>query len=173
MTIYIAAVAVVGGSFLLTYVPLQKKLNAVRADLKQQNLAIEKASEQSMLMPALKEKKQNILNIVKNYDLNIPAQRNLGQYLQVIADLMNEHQLKDNIVQPEAEIKTEQLQCIPISMKCKGTLSQLFEFYKSFQQLDRLIHIEEIELVNDDSFNGEITMNTKAIIYYKPQDRQG
>jgi hypothetical protein len=53
-------------------------------------------------------------------------------------------------------------------MQCKGRLTQIFEFYKQLQKLDRLVRIEQVKLVNDSSFEGEVSMETKLVIYYWP-----
>ena len=76
-------------------------------------------------------------------------------------------------VQPGAEITADSLKCIPIKMKCKGDLNQIFEFFKSIQTSDRAVRIEQVQLVNGNDFNGEITMHAKAYIYYLSESGQG
>jgi len=36
-----------------------------------------------------------------------------------------------------------------------------------------LIRIERVELVNDNNFSGEVSMQTKAVIYYRDKVGQG
>ena len=79
---------------------------------------------------------------------------------------MNEHNLRDHQIQPGNEINDDDLNGIPVNVKCKGRLAQMFEFYKSLQRLDRLVRIEQVELLNESDFSGEVSMQTKVLIYY-------
>jgi len=58
-------------------------------------------------------------------------------------------------------------------MQCKGGVEQIFEFFKSLQNLDRLVRIEQIKLVNDQDFTGQASMQTKAVVYYRAEAEQG
>jgi Tfp pilus assembly protein PilO len=52
-------------------------------------------------------------------------------------------------------------------------LADLFEFFKRLQALDRLIRIEQVKLTNDPDFSGQVTMETRVVIYYAAQAEQG
>jgi Tfp pilus assembly protein PilO len=58
-------------------------------------------------------------------------------------------------------------------MQGKGRLKQIFEFFGRLQSLDRLVRIEQVKLVNDRDFSGEVSMQTKAVIYYRTEAGQG
>jgi hypothetical protein len=57
-------------------------------------------------------------------------------------------------------------------MQCKGRLEQIFNFFRSLQKMDRAIRVEKVELINDQEFNGDVTMNTDASVYYEAQAPQ-
>jgi len=168
-----AAAVMVGGFVLLRYLPLQKKIKAVEQAHAVQTVAIAKASHQSEQLPALKERLLKLQTAVGNYEANIPSRRALGVFLHTIANLMNEHNLTKQLVQPGKEIKAGQLSCIPVTMQCKGGLKQIFEFFRRLQKLDRLVRIEQVKLVNDTDFSGQVRMQTKAVIYYRQEAKQG
>lgn len=169
-----AAAAIMIVSFvLLRYLPLQKRAKAVNEKRTAQMLAIMKATSASRKLLSLKGEMLQLQRAVERYEQQVPAQRALGEFLQEIASLMNEHNLQEQVVQPGKEIEADELNCIPVNMQCKGNLVQLFEFYKSLQKLDRLARIEEVKLVNDGSFNGEVSMQTKTVIYYRKNAEQG
>jgi hypothetical protein len=56
-------------------------------------------------------------------------------------------------------------------MHCRGKLARLFEFYKSLQSLDRLVRIEKVKLENDGELTGEVSMETRAIIFYRSRNQ--
>ncbi len=171
--IYAAAGLMVVGFVLFRYMPLHKKTKAIEQAKVAQTLVIAKAMAQNGQLPLLKEKLQKMQRAARDYEANVPVDRNLGEFLQQIAGLMNKQHLREQIVQPGEEMKTEELNCIPIVMRCKGGLKQLFEFYKSLQAIDRLIRIEKVELANDGDFSGEVGMETRAMIYYRPRAAKG
>jgi Tfp pilus assembly protein PilO len=173
IAICVAAAVMVGVFVLLRYLPLQKKMKVVKEAQAVQRLAIAKASAESEQLPALKEQLLKLQTAVENYEANIPEKRGLGVFLHRIANLMNEHSLQGQLIQPGKEIKAEKLNCIPVSMQCEGKLKQIFEFLGRLQNLDRLVRIEQVKLVNDRDFGGEVSMQTKTAIYYRTGASQG
>ena len=82
---------------------------------------------------------------------------------------MDSHNLKEQAIQPLEEKKINELICIPVSMECRGTLKDIFEFYKNLQEIDRQIRIRQVKLKNRNNFSGEVKMETEIVIYYRSQ----
>ena len=173
IAICVAAGAMIAAVVLFRYLPLRQRMKAVEQTKTAQILAISKASMERAQLPVLKEQLLELQRMVGNYKANIPAQRNLGVFLQQIAELMSKHNLREQAIVPGKEIAMEELSCITVDMQCKGKLAQVFEFYKRMQKLDRLVRIEQVKLVNDSDFSGEVSMQTNVFIYYRPEARQG
>jgi Tfp pilus assembly protein PilO len=173
ITIFVIAAAIVGGFVLFRYQPLQRRIKAVKDARVAQTLVITKSQAESNQLPALKQQLLKLQQAVGNYNANVPLQRALGGFLQRIADLMNEHNLREQVVAPGQEIKIGELSCIPVDMQCKGKLTRIFEFYRRLQSLDRLVRIEQVKLENDSDFSGEASMQTKAVIYYRAETVKG
>lgn len=173
IAICVAAAVMVCGFVLFRYLPLQRKTKFLRQAYAAQMLAISKASAESQQIPTIREQLLQLQTAVGNYERQIPAQRELGEFLQRIANLMNERNLQGQLIQPGKEIKAGELNCIPVNMQCKGRLSQIFEFYRRVQGLDRLVRIEHVKLVNDGDFGGEVIMQINAVIYYRAEVGQG
>jgi len=152
---------------LFWYLPLRARMKAVEQAKTAQVFAIAKGAADSQRLPLLKEQLQQLQSELGNYESNIPEQGALGAFVRGIADLMNEHSLKEQVVTPGAEVEAERFNCIPVSMQCKGRLSQIFKFYHRLQALDRLVRIERVRLSNDSGYDGQVSMETKAVIYYR------
>jgi Tfp pilus assembly protein PilO len=167
------AAAMICGFVLFRYLPLQRRMNSLRQARAEQMLVISKALTANQQMPAVREQLQHMRIASEKYERQIPAQRELGEFMQNVAKLMNDLDLKGQMIQPGKEIHTGELKCIPVNMQCKGKLSQIFEFYRCLQKLDRLVRIERVKLVNDSGFGGEITMQTDVVIYYRAETEQG
>ena len=171
--ICVAAGIMVGGYVLFRHLPLRRKMKAVEQAKAAQVLAVARASAESAQLPALKEQLLGLEKAVGNYEANIPDQRDIGVFLHTIANLMNEHNLTEQLVQPGKEIEVKGLRCIPISVQGKGGLKQIFEFFNSLQLLDRLVRIEQVKLVNDGGFGSEVSMQAETIVYYRSEAGQG
>ena len=118
-------------------------------------------------MPLFTEQLRELRSKLENYEAKIPEQRDHGLFMKKIANLMNHHNLREQVIEPLEEIKTDGLICIPISMECRGKLAQIFEFYQQLQELDRQIRIKQVKLENNTDFNGEIAMEAEVVIYYR------
>lgn len=169
----VLAVGLFGGFTLICYLPLSGSLRKARAECDEAALAVIQAQAQREQLPALGKRLRQIQDRVGNYRANIPEQRALGGFLHKIAEVMDEHKLKGRLVQPGRETQAGRLGCIPVEMCGKGRLAQIFEFYKSLQNLDRLVRIEQVQLRNSKDFSGQVSMQMKAVVYYRPQKVKG
>ena len=169
LTICVVAVMLIADFLWFGCLPLWKTMRAIKQTKAALRVVITKGTIGSRQLPVLKEQLQKLQGTVSNYEVNVPTQRDLGGFLQQIAILMTDHNLSEQVVAPSKEIEADGLSCIPIKMKCKGRLAQVFQFYKRLQRLDRLVRVEQVKLVNDSDFSGEVSMETQAVIYYRPE----
>lgn len=171
--IFAAAVAIVGGFVLLRYLPLRKARDAIASRRAAAESIIRKARGQQKQIPALAKQLADLQKKVENFEENVPSHRGLGVFLQQIAGLMSKHNLGNQLIEPGKETETGELRCIPVNIRCRGRLSQIFEFYKSLRDLERAIRIGQVELTNQSDFSGEVGMETKATIYYRAEAERG
>ena len=173
IVICVAAVAMVGGFVVFRYLPLRDRIKTVRQTKNAELIALNKSQAQSRQLPDLDALLAELQESTGDYEARIPQQRELGVFLRRIADLMNRHNLKEQVVEPGEQINSAKVNCIPVNVRCKGELVDLFGFFKGLQALDRLVRIEQVKLTNGVDFGGEVTMQTKAVIYCGAQVGQG
>ncbi len=173
MSICIIGALLVADFVLFGYMPSYTRLKELRAAASRQNRVIAQASVQKRRLSVLKEAMAELEVQVENYDSSVPARREIGQFLHGVASMMNGQNLKEQRIEPGEKITTERLNCIPVDIRCTGSLTQVFEFCRKLQALDRLVRIQQVKLVNDRNFTGEVSMQTKVIIYYKSGGRHG
>ena len=167
ITICVVAGVVACVFMLFWYLPLHRKIKAIRQTKAAQSLVIAKGAADSKKISIIKEQLLELQTRLANYEANIPEQNTFGDFLGRIADLMNENNLTEQEITPAGEIKSDKFNCIPVTMRCKGKLGQIFKLYRQLQRLDRLVRIELVKLSNDSDFNGQVSMETKAFIYYR------
>ena len=159
------------GFLLLRHRPLSAQMKSVEQARTVQMVAIAKASARSRQLPVFREQLLKFRNTVGNYEAKVTDNRDLGAFMQQITNLMNKHRLTEQFMRPGEEIEAEQFNCIPINMRCRGSLKNLFGFFESLRGLDRLVRIEHVDLVNESDFSGDVTMSADTVIYYRPGSR--
>jgi Tfp pilus assembly protein PilO len=165
--ILIVTAMLVADFVLFGYLPSHRRMKSVKQAKTKQMQIIAKASAESRQLTGLKQQLQKLQNTVADFKLNVPTQRDIGIFLQQIANLMTECSLTEQLVAPGKELKADALNCIPVEMKCEGKLAQIFRFYQRLQESGRLVRIERIKLTNNTDLTGDVTMQTQAVIYYR------
>ncbi len=171
--IYFAMVAIVAGFVVFRYMPLRRRAQAVSEMKATQSLSLAESQAHGEQLSELERTLSELQERVGNYDARIPKGKALGGFLQSLWDMMNKHNLEDQEVAPGGEIEIGELGCIPLDLHCRGTLDQVFEFCRDLQGLERLVRIGQVNLSNDDRYGGEVTMRTKAVVYYRRDDGKG
>jgi len=169
IAIFGVAGAIIGVFVIFWYLPLRKKMSLVKLAKAEQVVTIAKGMADAEQMPVLREQLEKLQIELEDYESKIPDKRDFGAFLSRITELMNEHHLKEQSIEPGEVLAADKFNCIPVSMQCKGRLTQLFNFYDRLQDLGRLVRIEQVKLMNDAGYGGQVSMETRAIIYYKAQ----
>ena len=162
-----AAVLMVSGFVLFRYLPLHKRMKIVKQTRAAERGSANEGQSRSGLLPVLEEQASKLAESIGDYEAKIPQRRELGVFLHRITDLMNEHDLQEQVVTPGGEVESRELNCIPVDIQCTGNLTEMFEFFKGLQRLDRLVRIEQAKLSNEADFSGEVRLKTRAVIYYQ------
>ena len=165
----IAVVTLAVAFILLQYLPLDKKtksLKAANTKLLVENTAVSARLE--VLLQMYKEI-EKIKEQVGDFDAKIPVGRSHGLFLHNLTSVMQKQGLSELVVQPGAE--TETTACglfqIPVHIRCKGKLVQIFRFFKALEGFERIIQIEEVGLTANDKIDGDVTMQAKVNIFYR------
>lgn len=167
VVICLVAIVSIGGFVLFRFLPMHKTFKAVKQLKAAQRLIIAKGISDSEQLPFFMDQLIKFKAEIGDYDNSIPQQKTLGLFVHQMADLMNQHQLGEQEITPGAETEIDGLNCIPVSIQCKGQLKQIFTFFRELQALDRLIRIQQVKLLNDQNFKGQVSLETDVVIYYR------
>ena len=165
------SVVILFGFGVFQYIPVIRQKHAIQVRMAQQDQLSEAICSQSVLLPELKQRKKELHEELIPFSKKVPQGRHFAQLWQQIADVMNECKLTDQLVQPGAELKSDQLCSIPLAFECRGSLEQVFAFFQALENMERLIRIEEVKLENDSDFNAAVKLNAKASVYYQSDKR--
>lgn len=169
--ICIAGIVLAGGFIAFRYVPIVRQNVAVTEKIKEQEALINQIHSQGTLFPELVYQREQLTERLIPFEQKVPRGRNFAQLWQQIADIMNDCKLREQLVRPGSELKSDRLCSIPLTIECKGTLEQIFTFFKSLENIDRLIQIEEMELEKDADLHTLVKLYAKANVYYQPDEK--
>jgi Tfp pilus assembly protein PilO len=172
MWLYIVSVLFCADFVFYGYMPSHKRLQFLREAGAQQIRTIRTAAAQGKELPALKTRLEDVTQIVAHYDAYVPQGASLGLFLQEIARIMTTHHLADQVVAPGKETEAGAVRGIPIQLSCRGSLKDIFGFFRDVEAMDRLVRIQKVALQNDVDFLGHVAMETEAVIFYRPQTQQ-
>ena len=105
LTIFILTAVVVGGFVVFRYLPLRSRMKALRQIKSAQVNTIAKGDADNTKLSQLKEQFTKLQHELENYEAQIPTSSDIGTFLHKIADLMNEHNLGEQMVEPERKLK--------------------------------------------------------------------
>lgn len=162
------AVAIVAGFVFFGYIPLAKKTQAIRNTQLQHLEDNLKVKEQAQQLPIIVSRTDRLAEKIDNFDRKIPCVREFGSLCDRIAAVMVKCGLKDQVIQPQTEVAGEEICRIPIRMQCSGNLREVFLFFKSLEDFERVIRIEELSLIGDNEGRGQIKVTANANVYYRP-----
>lgn len=171
--VYVVGLLFVADFMFYGYLPSHRRLQSLEQARLQKERLIQTAEAQERALPALEENLKATEEAVQRYEDNIPKDRALGTFLGQITEIMTANALTDQVIQPQMESEADSLKCIPVAMKCQGTLEGIFGFCHDLQDLDRLVRIEKLVLKNDSGFTGQVALEVQAMIFYRPEKPQG
>lgn len=157
---------VVAGFGAGSFYPLSRASTKLKSARAAQETAAVKVDHYRTMLPALREQATRLESSTSAFDIRIPERREFADLWEQIADVMNRYHLKGQIVQPGGEIAGDDINCIPISIQCSGSMSQIFDMLNSLSSFERMIRLEKLDIVNDSEFSGEVNLTAEAIVYY-------
>ncbi len=167
VVICFAALVMLCGYLFLGILPLRRVARSLHRETVNREAHISKASQVSSQLNPMRQQLEYLAAYVGDYHRRIPDERQVGEFLQQIAELMKAHGLSNQVVRPGAENPGEKLNTIPITMECNGDLDQIFDFFGSLKEIDRVIRIAKVELSSDELTESMAKMWAQANIYYE------
>jgi Tfp pilus assembly protein PilO len=166
-TLAVAAI-LVAAFVLLRYLPQHRKLAETKSEISCRTNVISQAGILQNKLDELTSQTSDLKNQVADFKTKIPENRDLGIFLRQIANLMDAHNLSDQVVEPALENAADKVKYIPVSMKCSGTLNNIFGFFAALKNNGRLVRISKVTLQNTKDMSGTLEMKSQAYIYYRP-----
>ena len=152
------------------YLPLLRQRQALDQTIEQNRQTLEQIQTQSARLDELTAQLTHKQAQAATFDARIPTGRSFADLWRQIADLMNQCNLTDQLVQPGARSKPTIWERSPDAVVQRND-ADLYAFIQTIEQWDRLIRFDKIELTNDSAFGGVVKLSGTAQLYYQPDPK--
>ncbi len=99
----------------------------------------------------------------------LPESERIGQFLADLDALAGRHGVRVNNVRPGRAIREEICTRTPLSFSCEGRFSDLHALLYGLESMERLVRIEEVDMVRDSLETG-CTLDVKCNVYMREDD---
>ncbi|MBW8034668.1 MAG: type 4a pilus biogenesis protein PilO [Planctomycetes bacterium] len=165
-------IAIVVGFVFFRYIPLARRTQEINQSKQRYLQETLEVKDQAQRLPIVISKMEQLKVKVGDFDRKIPIVREFGSLWDQIAAVMSKCGLKEQLIQPRDEVKGSEICLIPINMQCRGNLQEIFSFFQSLENFERVICIESLSMVGSagkDSV-GDVKLTANANIYYRPAE---
>ena len=149
------------------YYPVHLQKKALRETLRKQENKLDEIRSYSEKLPMLHREVKSLEPRSEEFSRRFPLDQRFSQLWQQIAEIMERNHLSDQLVRPGVVSCGRDFCSIPLEIQCSGTFEDFFEFFRSLEQFDRLIRMEDVHIRNDANVSGQLTLHANARVFYQ------
>lgn len=166
--VIVAAGLLAAGFAMFGFVPIAWHKFVISQTLQRQRVTLEQIRHADSQIAALEQLTARMERDAADFDRKVPAERQFADLWGQIAEMMNRHQLDNQVVRPGDETENQNINQVILDIECQGTLNDIFAFIQDIEQMERLVRLEQLELQNDADFSGRVKLVAKALVFYQP-----
>jgi Tfp pilus assembly protein PilO len=155
------------GLVLFGYLPIAWQKRVIHQSLQRQSLNAGQVQESITQSVILEKQIAELKPLARRFEHYVPQTSQFADLWQQIAELMTRCDLQDQQVRPGTESRYDSFNVVSLDIQGSGTLPKIFDFVHSLEQMGRLVRIEEMELTNDKTLNGQLTLSARAQVFYR------
>jgi Tfp pilus assembly protein PilO len=108
---------------------------------------------------------------VADFEKRIPAESNVGDFLEELARLAQKRGLQPDTVQPGEPIRGDDVVALPIAIKVHGSFSGIHGLLRDIEHMPRLTRFEKFNAVVDTEYSGDVAAELNLKIFFLPPGR--
>ena len=163
-----AAVIIVMG--LAVFLPQQRKLNAMHAEIITQKQAIEVNAAKASIVPEMVRQIQELKSRYTNFDRRLPKQKELGGFLREISGNLAQEHLANQLIEPGNPVRQELYHTLPIIMRFEGSYLSLAKFLDRIDSMERFTRVQRLVITpasgDRDKLSEMLNMELQMNIYF-------
>jgi Tfp pilus assembly protein PilO len=149
--------AAVGVATAVVYVPQQRKLRALQAEISREKLKLAETAKQTAAVPQLIRQVDQMKKRYSNFGRRLPQQRELGGFLREISENLAQERLADQTIEPGSPTRAELFHTLPIVMRFHGSYLSLASFLQRLDEMERLTRVQRLVIRGSNTATAEST----------------
>jgi Tfp pilus assembly protein PilO len=163
-------------------IPGMKKLSVCRAEILQRVQVVREEQRSVGNLSELYARNMEMNGRLCNYRHRLPKERQFGEFLKSLSDLLSEAGVTQSSVQQKPELRIDPhalpphlesargIGILPVQVNFTGNGEQVHGFFGAVESLPRIAHVESLKMVNDETSPGRVTVEMTIHTYYQPDD---
>ncbi|MEW6381768.1 MAG: type 4a pilus biogenesis protein PilO [bacterium] len=143
--------------------PKQAEISRMNDELASLNKALKENQEVCKNIPAFQQEVEKVRQDFLLAQIQLPTEKEIPTLLKKIADLGSNAGLEFALFKPQAEVKKEFYQQLPIDIKVRGPYHNVANFFQLISALDRIVNIEEFNMGNPQFTGNLVTLETTCV----------
>jgi Tfp pilus assembly protein PilO len=157
--------ALIFGFAAFSLLPFWRKVSGLNTEIATLQQRIAETDNQVRSLKNLQSQSQLIQREVRNYDRLVPANQDLGGFLEQLSRELDNAGMKDSKLQVLPSTTLGKCQQLPIEVRGTGTFAQFHQFLLRIEDLPRMSSVSKMTVEADAAMTGKVTVDVTLSIY--------
>ena len=157
--------AIILGFLLMGYLPYYRQCQRLEAQIAAHQGTQAEAARQSTQLKEVTRRAQLIRLAVRDYSRLVPANKDLGNFLEQLSQQLTAAGMQDTAVRALAPTALGKCEQLPIEIRGTGTYTQFREFLTHLEALPRMSSVSRLHIDSDSAGSGKLTVELTLSIY--------
>jgi Tfp pilus assembly protein PilO len=117
-------------------------------------------------LPRMQAEVNALREQVRDFEERVPARDELGAYLEQLARVAQEHQLRPDAIEPSPPVRSRDLLAVPIVLKVHGPFREVYGLLKDILSLPRLTQVRRFDAKVLADRPGEVQAEMQLRVFY-------
>lgn len=147
-------------------------MTALQAAIEQEREELADGQKSPQSIARLGEEVDALGAKTENFKARIPADSELGEFLQKLSQAAETHGLRPDSIKPgDPEVYAE-ITALPIAMRVRGPFTAVFALIKELEAMPRLSQIDRLTTVSDEGAGGVVSVELDFKIFFLAGKRE-
>ncbi len=165
-TLTVVTVCVVAGFFVFAFRPTNQRRNALREEIATKIGLLETNQGRAQGLNTLALEVDHLRIKLERFNKILPKTPGLGEFINDTAQISNQFAIRKLMHQPGMMRRVDLYGEIPIVMSFEGESSNVFNFVRQLEEMQRLTRVKSLTVKCKDGKLGQVDVNLAMNIYF-------
>lgn len=169
----ILAVGLTAVFVFVVYVPRNRELGRVRADIDTVQAELDRRTAALSGLPELRVEAERARRYLAAFDVAVPMSADVGRFVEELAALAKSRNIRDPQVEPQKQMGGDFGEVLPVQLAFAGTFDSILDYLRSIESMTRIARVTQLHLAQSTVVPGELIADVTVLIYYQRPAKDG